>query len=182
MSATVGARWSGGLLPWRPGSPLALGRREAGKPDGRAKVAHPVGGESRRAARLGSLGSSGKREAARLAGGADSGDPGSRPGVGDGPQMSGVGECVHVCVRGACLGLGEQGKREKSSKQAEVFGPFKVMLSVSEDRHLPPSPGLSWGGPSVHQILTAPLRNVWTRKWVGRGLEDNSPAPGVGAS
>lgn len=43
MSATVGARGRGGLLPWRPGSPLALGRREAGKPDGRAEVAHPVG-------------------------------------------------------------------------------------------------------------------------------------------
>ena len=52
---------------------------------------------------------------------------------------------MHVCVRGACLGLGEQRKREKSSKQAEVFPPFKVMLSVSEDRPLPPSPGLLWG-------------------------------------
>lgn len=60
--------------------------------------------------------------------------------------MSGVGECVHAYVRGACLGLGEQGKRKKSSKQAEVFGPFKVMLSVSEDRPLPPSHGLFWGG------------------------------------
>lgn len=78
--------------------------------------------------------------------------------------MSGVGERVHVCVRGAFLGLGEQGKREKSSKQAEVFGPFKVMRSVSEDRPLPPSSGLflGGGGRSVHQVLTAPLRKVWT--------------------
>ena len=122
MSATVGARWSGGLLPWRPGSPLALGRREAGKPDGRAKVAHPVGGESRRGARLGFLGSSGKREAARLVGGADSGDPGSRPGVGTALRyLAWRSVCTSVCGEPA-WDWGSRGRERRALSRRRCLG------------------------------------------------------------
>lgn len=95
--------------------------------------------------------------------------------------MSGVGERVHVCVRGACLGLGEQGKREKSSKQAKVFGPFKEMRSVSEDRPLPPSPGLFLGGGSeCSSSINSPFAKGVDCKWVGRDLDGNSPERGGG--
>lgn len=147
------------VLPWRSAEGRQ-GNPTAGRSTGGRRI------QTGRAAGVPRL----LRKAARFVGGADSGDPGSRPGGGGTALrcLEWESVCTSVCVRGACLGLGEQGKREKSSKQAEVFGPFKVMLSVSED---PTIASLARGffgrrGRSVHQVLTAPLRKVWTaRGW-----------------
>ena len=156
MSATVGARWRGGLLPWRPGSPLALGRREAGKTDGRAEVAHPVGGESRRAARLGSLGSSGKREAARLVGGADSAPLPGRRGSGT-PKGAQPGEhctlpwrSVASLLWGSGLSNTAVGPRPKektpSAVQAAGLRVSKSMFPLWEERQ--------GGAPDLHLPAT----------------------------
>lgn len=123
------------------------------------------------------------RKAARFVGGADSGDPGSRPGGGGTALrcLEWESVCTSVCVRGACLGLGEQGKREKSSKQAEVFGLFKVMLCLGRPDHCLPRPGFFWeAGSECSSSINSPFAKGVGCKGVGRDLEGNSPERGGG--
>lgn len=143
MSATVGAR-GGWSSPLASGSPLALGRRRRGNPTAEPRSltrwARIQTGRAAGGPRL-------LREAARLVGGADSGDPGSGLGWG-GPQISGVAECVRLCGEPA-WDWGSRGRRRRGSKQAEVFPPFKVMLKCLRRPTIASLPRRLWGV-SVH--------------------------------
>lgn len=173
MSATVGTQ---GRVVFSPGVRVLLwhSAREAGKPDGRAEVAHPVGRRIQTGRAAGVPRLSGKRRGWWV--GLTRGP--RLPAWGrDGPQISGVAECVRLCAREPAWDWGSRGKREKSSKQAEVFPPFKVMLSVSEDRPLPPSPGVYWGSECSLNINSPFAKGVDPQVGGQRGLEGNSPGP-----
>lgn len=159
MPATVGA--GGGVvfspgvrvLPWRSAEGRQ-GNPTAGRSTGERRI------QTGRAAGVPRL----LGEAARLVGGADSGDPGSRPGRGGTALRCPAWEsvCTSVCGEPA-WDWGSRGRERRALSRRRYSGRSRRCAVSRKTDHCLPRPGFFWEGVrNVHQVLTAPLRKVWT--------------------